>query len=980
MSAARTPSRWGASCSGKRKRADLSAVRYPRTVTHPPAVSRVQRAWLAQAEGAREQAVVALLFATVIFGAHLARLGTIWARVTVWTALALVLLTYVALVMLRRRENQSTRLTLQRVLLATDPAIGARALRALSLVERTERDESAGSAELAKLHLSRVVDKVSSEAVKSAASRYAQRRRGVTLTLLSLVLIAVVIGPGRVAEGLDVLSARHGRAPLPMSWVSLARLSALPPSYTRETEKALVFGTSVSLPKGTVVTVRAVPRDPERPLVLTDGKKEEPFASDGSGGIVARWTLREHANLRVAARFGEVLVDDEESVVADVVPDRPPKVDLEGAPRTVRLAEVAKIDVRWSAEDDHGLREVDLVMRSGAREERRVLGRFDGESRAEHGGYVVLARDAFLRRMFLPIVITVEARDNDPLDGPKWTASHSITVIPPIVGQPEAERYAALRTLRDGLVDLLKKAENGASTSASETEVRAALSAVLDRAEAVLTGTYSGAVVPRGFRAFVKGQLDRLVETGTGNRPRRIEDAVLAVDVALAALGNRDAVDVAKRLGDVAEEAAITARVGRETEKRQEALSKLDVVLTSVEQGADRLSTLAALGQDVGSVARADAARVRRARDASDLMHAELAALHLAERLRRPMPSFGATTGHGGGVESGRAPGRPDGEGSPPSPSSADSDFDRSASSLSELARQHQSTLDGVEAALQEAENGSPNDEERKEANAKAEALRRSVDNLPLPGQEFGTPRAAAALGRELGLAAAHSLDDAAFDQAVDNTEKALSALDEADRRLGPDDPERGELEKARQALRDARDFARGRLAAHRAETEARAQRALHEAGDIEHDLSRRAQEISEQASEKDGALPREIAERIERAASIMREAAKELSEGRGDRAVSLQREAQRLLEQSKTARATERDSDEDSRGEQPARGRPGERTEGGGDVALGGNVPGPDEAARAEAFRRRVLHGLGRERRERLAPAIRRYAEGLLE
>ena len=36
-----------------------------------------------------------------------------------------------------------------------------------------------------------------------------------------------------------------------------------------------------------------------------------------------------------------------------------------------------------------------------------------------------MARDAFLRRMFLPISITVEAKDNDPLDGPKWSQERS---------------------------------------------------------------------------------------------------------------------------------------------------------------------------------------------------------------------------------------------------------------------------------------------------------------------------------------------------------------------------------------------------------------------------------------------------------------------------------------------------------------------------------------------------------------------------
>jgi hypothetical protein len=42
--------------------------------------------------------------------------------------------------------------------------------------------------------------------------------------------------------------------------------------------------------------------------------------------------------------------------------------------------------------------------------------------------------------------------------------------------------------------------------------------------------------------------------------------------------------------------------------------------------------------------------------------------------------------------------------------------------------------------------------------------------------------------------------------------------------------------------------------------------------------------------------------------------------------------------------------------------------------------VPGADDQRRALEFRRRVLEGLGKERGGRLEPAIRRYAEGLLE
>ena len=42
--------------------------------------------------------------------------------------------------------------------------------------------------------------------------------------------------------------------------------------------------------------------------------------------------------------------------------------------------------------------------------------------------------------------------------------------------------------------------------------------------------------------------------------------------------------------------------------------------------------------------------------------------------------------------------------------------------------------------------------------------------------------------------------------------------------------------------------------------------------------------------------------------------------------------------------------------------------------------VPGADDQHRALEFRKRVLEGLGQERGGRLDPAVRRYAEGLLE
>jgi hypothetical protein len=160
-----------------------------------------------------------------------------------------------------------------------------------------------------------------------------------------------------------------------------------------------------------------------RQVALTDGTSEVPFVDDGAGGVVARWPLAESVSLGVSARFGEVVIREPEEDPHHVHRDEPPKVTLEGAPRRVTIAtdeDDGTIPVRYEAEDDHGLREVHLVLRSGVREERRVLAHLDGEIRQDRGGYLLRRTDPFLKKSHAPVEVTVEAKDNDPVTGPKW--------------------------------------------------------------------------------------------------------------------------------------------------------------------------------------------------------------------------------------------------------------------------------------------------------------------------------------------------------------------------------------------------------------------------------------------------------------------------------------------------------------------------------------------------------------------------------
>jgi hypothetical protein len=107
-----------------------------------------------------------------------------------------------------------------------------------------------------------------------------------------------------------------------------------------------------------------------------------------------------------------------------------------------------------------------------------------------------------------------------------------------------------------------------------------------------------------------------------------------------------------------------------------------------------------------------------------------------------------------------------------------------------------------------------------------------------------------------------------------------------------------------------------------------------------------------------------------------MRDAARALREGRGRDALELQRQAQRLLEQSETGKT---DASEAERQQQRDPKRGDGETHRGKEIAQDGEVPEEDEADAAEDFRRRVLRGLSEDKSERLAPAVKRYAEGLL-
>ncbi len=922
-----------------------------------------------------------MFVACLIAAGLLARVGTPGARAV---AAGLLILAVAQALLQRardRRDFSDVRRTIRRVLIPVDRASGERALRAATLAERAASDPSLGSVELAQLHFRRQLERAPLAAVEAHAARRASLLRMLALGLVLGGALALGRDPGRVLEGLDVLLARRDLAPVPMLWLDLVRVSAQPPAYLHSSERSVFPGLGSAEARGSVVTVRGLPLAQARHLVLSDGVREVPFVDDGSGGVVARYVLDAEAELHVAARFGQVLIREPEGVTLEAVPDAAPVVELEGAPEQIELRDFDRKELRYEATDDHGLRQVDLVLRAGGREDRRPLTRLDGETKLTRGAYAVESSDPFLRRTFLPVEISVEARDDDAEAGVKWGKSAAFTLMPVPVGEPEAARYAALRAVRDSLTDLLAS-ELAPTDGSSDAERRKADSARTAAAaaqlRAMLEQRFAGVSLAPGQRAFLGGQarvLERTLPTPASSM-RRTEDVLLAVDAALRGLGNRDAVTVAKRLGDAAEEAADGAKQALESERRKAGLARLNQALSVLRVGADHLLVLGSLGRDVGSVAEGEIRRIQRAEDAGNLLATELAARHLAARLRRPSPSF--STAGGGGVESGQGQQKGD-EGHA---SDADKKFDELVGELERLAEEHQQELDHVEKNLSDAEKGVNLDDLKQEALERAAALRDKTAPLPQFGDDPNSARAAAALGREHAQSMAQNLARLSLKDAVESGRHARSELADAAKRSNGSNPfetmDEAALADARAELERDLSWAEQNLARAQKSAAEKAQAGLSDSSNRERSLADRAANLSGRGNHGEIALPQDLADALGKAEGLMHDAAKELGAGHGEQGLSLQRDAQRLLEQTSSGQSGSGDSDGKDQSSQPP---PKDASSSKGkQMRTDADVPRGDGPGHADDFRRRVLDGLSKQKSGRLSDAVRRYAEGLLQ
>lgn len=958
----------------------------------PSAIERLRAAWEAEVTPSVRRALVALALGSLLLSAHLARAGSTAARAGAAALLVLLVVSLAVRVVVARRRRRDLRRAVTATVGRTDPQLGAATLRAMTLADRALVDPSAGSPALARLHLTRLLGRASSERIAERALEAARRWALLGLVVAGATALVFAVAPLRIVEGLDVLAARQGTAPLPMDWVDDLELVATPPEYLHQREHGLEALVRAEEPRGSTIAVRGRALHPGRRLVLTDGVTEVPFVEDGARGVVARWTLKDTTDLFVAARFGEVRIPQIDRQPLFSIADEPPRVDLERAPRTIRLLDEPSIPVHYEATDDHGLREVHLVLRAGLREERRALSTPQADTKVDRGGYELRAADPFFRRTFVPIEVRVEARDNDVVAGPKWGKSQPFILVPPQVGEPEALRYEALCDARDALVDLLAArtklgapaGAGGAAHGKAEADAQEAARAAVQKA---LEGSFGGAKVRGAVATIIRGQLRRIAAALEAERKApstttheallaATETTLLAFDSAVRAQGVRDSKRTAQRLAEVADEAAASAAAHGIASERPSAAARLDAALTVLEGGGHQLLRLGDLGVDLGQVVGSVLPRIKRARGAEDWHHAELAARDLAERLRRPEPSFRGGGGGGHGVESGS------GGSAPPDPneaSAADQEMAAAQQELERLARDHAGEMNDVAQALERAGSQQELDALREEAKRHAEAIRKAVESLPRPGADPGSAEAAAAAGREQAESMAGSLDRGNPADALESGKQAQRQLDEA-KRLGdqaqgffPEERAGREASRAAETVRRELEWLEDAMAKLRRAASERAKPDLAQSGDDEDKLADRTKELAKKGDQAEASMPEEMLDHLDEAEQAMRDARRALKEGDGENGSRHQQRAQRALEMAQS-QGDEGEGD-DGKAEQPhpktgdGKAPSREKTD----------IPGQDKHKGPEDFRRRVMQGLGGPADPVLKRAVRRYAEGLL-
>lgn len=405
-------------------------------------LARAARAWRARAAAGHASTTVFLLAVLVALGL----LGVLMApaaRPWLLLALACVAICGAGLAVgaaVRRRPPAFT----ARRIGVHDPALGGALADAVEFAARLEAGTPpSGSPDLAAAHVAAAARLANADDPRRHARIAIPRLHGlrVALALLAALILLVILPRGR-AILLHGEAASAGEGPV-YGEVELAHRH---PAYLRLPDRVEIGTGDIRAPVGTHVRIRLRADRPLRAARLDAPGGITEMIVDGSTATGRLVVTRDGAwKALLEDVSGGIHRDPPTHLVAAIV-DESPDIRLR-APEgdEVVLAAGQSLEIRWSAEDDHGIAEVAVVRGegSGAADSpdvgadpgdaqgpggiRESLGTFEPPTPQRSGSRRFSARALGLAEG-RTVEVWLEARDDDEVSGPKWSASRRVRV------------------------------------------------------------------------------------------------------------------------------------------------------------------------------------------------------------------------------------------------------------------------------------------------------------------------------------------------------------------------------------------------------------------------------------------------------------------------------------------------------------------------------------------------------------------------
>lgn len=349
-----------------------------------------------------------------------------------------------------------------RVVADTDSALAERMRSALELSNDANVSQGSSPALLA-AHLADVQSALSAVPATQLVpwSKFWRVSSIVGLAALAIFSwLSVQDGPLRAFVGALVTPAHERSDGTRLSPV-IAQLSVrlTYPSYLAREASWMTDPSEMRVPAGTTLDVHLTPRfAAERGRIVTGDQAVTLSPSGQDSSLVGRYTVQAEATLRFEIIRNAVHYEDPRSLTVHVEPDSAPSIRIV-EPESGRLAPPAELlSLRYSASDDVGVANVQLHARveGGAQRQRVIFSALDdgGPQRELRASAPVLPSELGASEGDT-LVLWLEARDNDLVNGPHVGRSQEIVLEVAEPGKGLSEVIPTLQQLADSAVDLL---------------------------------------------------------------------------------------------------------------------------------------------------------------------------------------------------------------------------------------------------------------------------------------------------------------------------------------------------------------------------------------------------------------------------------------------------------------------------------------------------------------------------------------------